>query len=71
MAAIARQSQPAIKHRPPNGVMAPNQRMPLRLNRYRLPEKRTIPAAKAQPAAVVQTLGQVLAAQAAPSNARA
>jgi len=36
--------QPARKAAPPIGVIAPSQRMPVRLSTYRLPEKTMMPA---------------------------
>lgn len=42
----ASRAQPARKATPPIGVIAPSQRIPVRLNTYRLPEKITMPARK-------------------------
>ena len=60
-----------MKARPPRGVTAPKKRTPVRLKVYRLPQKSTRPAAKNQPAAVLQGPGQRLQAQAVASKARA
>jgi len=44
--AIQNDSQPAIKHTPPIGVMIPNFVIPVNPIKYRLPLNRIIPAAK-------------------------
>jgi hypothetical protein len=46
-AAQANASHPTRKASPPRGVMAPNQRAPVRDKRYKLPENRIVPATKA------------------------
>jgi hypothetical protein len=40
-------SHPTRKASPPRGVMAPSQRAPVRDKRYKLPEKRIVPATNA------------------------
>jgi hypothetical protein len=54
--AIAKQAQPSIKAVPPIGVIAPSHRKPVILNRYKLPEKTTIPVIKRYPAFCAQGL---------------
>ena len=44
-----RMAQPARNASPPIGVMAPSQRMPVALSRYKLPEKMTMPTMKHHP----------------------
>ena len=46
-----RMAQPARNARPPIGVIAPSQRKPVALSRYKLPEKMTMPTMKHQPTA--------------------
>ncbi len=70
-AAQARQSQPARKARPPNGVIAPSQRIPESARAYKLPEKMIVPIINSQPAAVVAVLGQRVQAHATTNNANA
>ena len=41
---IASHNQPARKHKPPSGVIAPNQRTPVNPITYKLPLKTIIPA---------------------------
>ena len=53
------------------GVMAPSQRIPVKLKMYRLPEKTTIPIMNAQPAVPALLSGQRETAQATASKARA
>jgi hypothetical protein len=43
----ANASHPARKASPPRGVMAPNQRAPVKDKRYKLPENRIVPATNA------------------------
>ena len=59
------------KATPPIGVIAPIQRMPVRLNMYKLPEKTTMPNRNAQPAMGTRLSGQRAQAQATASSARA
>ena len=64
IAAIARHIQPARKASPPSGVIAPNQRTPLRLSAYRLPQKMIVPTTKSQPLVLTSVPGHFVAAQA-------
>src|SRR5438045_9705740 len=48
--AIASAAQPVRNINPPNGVMAPSQRVPVIDSRYKLPEKSTVPPMNNQPA---------------------
>ena len=57
-------AQPIKNANPPTGVMAPSQRIPNALKRYKLPEKITMPTRKAQPAAFTLLSGQREDAQA-------
>ena len=47
--ATNRNTQPAIKLSPPNGVMAPSHLIPVIANTYKLPENKIIPAVKKWP----------------------
>src|SRR5262249_15838759 len=70
-AAQARSSQPKRKATPPIGVMAPSQRIPVKLNLKRLQEKTTIRIMNAPPAVPALLSGQREIAQATASKARA
>ena len=64
-------AQPAINARPPNGVMAPSQRCPVRTSKYRLPENTTIPRISNHPESVVVPEGHREAAQATANSPKA
>ncbi len=51
-AATAKQLQPTIKAAPPNGAIAPNHLILVKLKAYKLPEKINTPTMKAIPAAM-------------------
>lgn len=60
---------PAIKTMPPKGVIAPNQRLFVITNKYKLPENSTVPNTKAHPAPAGKLdPGHCADANAAPNN---
>ena len=56
---------------PPSGVIAPSQRAPVRVIRYRLPENTTIPTRNSHPELLTHEPGQRVAAQPTASSASA
>ena len=69
--AMANNTHAAIQHAPPNGVIAPSARMPVKVIAYSEPEKITMPAMKSQPLALTKVPGHRDAAQATAMSARA
>jgi len=67
----ASSSQPANRATPPTAVIAPIQRRPVRLSKYKLPENTTVPVTNSQPAQVVLAAFHLPAAQPAAISANA